>query len=403
MTTTHMPAIPHDRGRFARIMTALTLSHLTVNIVRRFAYPFLPAISRILGVPLVDVQNVVALQAGVGVFSPIFGGWLEAYSRKRVLMMTLVAMAFISLWGVFLTGFAVFAIVMLLLGAGKIIFQPTQMAYLGDTIRYQRRGLAVGITELSWPLSMLASAPVVGFLLGGQNGLQLVFALLSLSFVLGVLLVWRWLPPDTAPSDAAPSDTAPTGIGAIIPVLRRQPRAFGALLYPFFLVIANEIFYINYGTFMEISFGLLLTALGTVSIVIALAEMSGSFSIIALADRVGKRRFTLFGASGAAVMYVLLPLAVDSLVLAMVGIFVMFFFTEIAIVASLALYTEIVPHARNVFMSANTASHSIGRLVGAILGAQAFAWLGDFQAMGWVAAGIGALAVVCLWVFVDAD
>jgi DHA1 family inner membrane transport protein len=393
--TTEKPLAPRT---FVELMSALTLSHLTVNIVRRFAYPFLPAISRLLGVPLVEVQNVVALQAGVGVFSPALGGWLEPYSRKRVMIGMLIIMALFSFLGVLVDGFMVFAIVMIILGIGKIVFQPALMAYLGEKVSFQRRGMAVGISELSWPLAMLVAAPVTGFLLGGDNGLRWVFALMTVSFIFGAILLQVFLPYDQPHPDA--KESADAGIGAIFPVLKRNPHAIGALMYPFFLVIANEMFYINYGTFMEISFELVLTALGAVSVVIAFAEMTGGFGVIGLSDRIGKRRFTLFGATGAALMYLILPLLSSNLILAMAGLFVMFFFTEIAIVASLALYTEVVPEARNVFMSANVASHSIGRLVGGVIGAQAYALLGDFMLLGIVASLIGALAVFFLWYFV---
>lgn len=384
---------------FARIMTALTLSHLTVNIVRRFAYPFLPAISRILGVPLIEVQNVVAVQAGVGVLSPMLGGWLEPYSRKYVLIGTLLAMASVSALGVFLQGFVVFAVLMILLGIGKIVFQPTLIAYLGEKIAFSQRGRAVGISELSWSGSMLVAAPVAGFLLAGANGLQWVFGLLALSFLLGALLLWFWLPHDK-PIHA---DNMDRGALAIIPVLKRNPRALGALFYSFFLVIAIEMFFINYGAFMEISFGLMLTALGAVSVVIALAEMSGGLGVIGIADRLGKKRFTLFGAFGVMVMLAALPLIATNLWLALLGLFILFFFTETAIVASLALYTEVVPEARNVFMSANVGVHSVGRLTGAMLGAWLYPLLGDFVLLGLASAGVGALSVLCLWFFVTVE
>ena len=79
-----------SRKEIITFILALTLSRLVVNIGRRFAYPFLPEISRQLSVPLSDVQNVLAGANGVGVASPLFGPLSDRYGRKRVIAAGLI-------------------------------------------------------------------------------------------------------------------------------------------------------------------------------------------------------------------------------------------------------------------------------------------------------------------------
>ena len=165
-------------------------------------------------------------------------------------------------------------------------------------------------------------------------------------------------------------------------------------------VCANEIFFINYGVWMEESFGLVLAALGAVTTVIAIAEISGEFVVIGIADRVGKRPLTILTTGVAAACYVVLPSLSESLPLTLVGLFVLFLCVETSIVASIALFTEVLPDARAVMMSANVGAHSLGRLTGGTLGGLLYASDVNFVTMGLLAAGIGATATVCLWIMV---
>ena len=98
--------------------------------------------------------------------------------------------------------------------------------------------------------------------------------------------------------------------------------------------------------------------------------------------------------------YLLLPFLAFSLPLAMVGLFVMFFFVEVAIVSSIPLFTEIMPDARAVMMSGNVGAHALGRMVGASLGGTLYAATGSFPFLGATALVIGLVAAFMLWRFV---
>src|SRR5690349_9998019 len=99
----------NNRGKTGvRELAALTFARLIVNMTRRFPYPFLPEISRQLSVPLESVQNVMAIQAGVGIGSPLLGPIGERYGRKRVMMGTLIGMVLASIFGAISSSFAIF-------------------------------------------------------------------------------------------------------------------------------------------------------------------------------------------------------------------------------------------------------------------------------------------------------
>nr|PZN51072.1 MAG: hypothetical protein DIU68_17160 [Chloroflexota bacterium] len=335
---------------------------------RRFAHPFLPALSRELAVPLASVQNVMALNAGIGLFSPLFGPLSDRYGRKPVMIGTLLLMSAAALIGALMPRFTVFAVVVLIFGLSKMIYDPAMQAAVGERVPYHRRALAIGATELSWAGSLFIVAPLAGFLLARYGIAALFLAFAALAFVSAVV-VWLFLP-----SDQRAGTTTTTGRPAqpLWQVFREHPAARAIVGYSLLLSMANEIFFINYGAWMQDTFGLELAVLGVATTVIALAEMMGEGAVMAIADRVGKRRMALAGALLASAMYALLPPAASSLPIALGGVFLMFLGFEIAIVASIPLFTEVVPHARGVVMSSNMAAHSLGRLTGAVLGAALF-------------------------------
>ncbi|MBZ0301302.1 MAG: MFS transporter [Anaerolineae bacterium] len=377
-------------------LATLTLARLVMNMTRRFPYPFLPEISRQLGVSLDSVQNVMAVNAGVGIGSPLLGPIGERYGRKRVMMGSLILMMLASAVGAIAPQFGLFAGVMIAFGIVKMVFAPAISAYIGDHIPYERRGTAIGVTELSWAGSLLVAALIVGFLLGAF-GLQSVFLMLLVACLLALAAVYRYLPADHPNGDAIPSGITPL---ATWRALRSNPVAFRALTFTFLFVIANEIFFINYSAYMETTFDLALTALGIVTVVIAVAEVCGEFAVIGFADRYGKRRVTLIGVAVSSIGYILLPVFSFSLPLTLAIVFLIFFMLESAIVASVTLYTEILPDARAIMMSSYVGAESFGRLVGGALGGWLYVTLNNFSLISTISTTIAFCSLFLLWRFV---
>lgn len=383
-----------DRQTFIGVL-ALTFGRLVVNMARRFPYPFAPEISRQLSVPVAGIQSLVALTAGLGMFSPLLSPLSERFGAKRAIIVALWAMTLSALLGSFMPQFRLFVVVLFVWSLAKIIYDPAMQAYLGKKIPYRQRGRAIGITELSWAGSLMIIAPLAGYLLG-SFGVGAVFIALVIFSAAATVVIALFLPPDE-PNTLQTRMITPVDT---LRLLRRSPVALAALLYSLLLVTANEIIFINYGLWMERTFNLELTALGLTTIVISAAEIIGEFGVISLVDSVGKRRMALAGAVGAALAYGALPYLAFNLAVALAGLFVLFVAIEIAIVASLPLFTEIMPDARTVMMSSNVAAHSLGRLGGALIGGVLYQASGNFIVVGLVALVTGLAAAFILWRFI---
>ena len=378
-----------------RSIFAIFFARLAINVTRRFPYPFVSPIGAAFGVPANSIQNIIALTNGAGLFSPLFGTLSERFGKKTVMLGALLMMTAMSLLGALFADYGVFVLVMFGFSVGKIIYDPTFQAYIGDVIHFSRRARVMGIAELSWALSLVIAAPVAGFLLD-VSSLRAIFVFLAI--LLGISAIVFWLLVEPARGKPHPDRRRIMNPLAAMRVVSAHPPAIFALLFTLCLTASHEIFYINYGLWMEDSFGLVLTALGAVTIVIAAAEVIGEFIVITLADRFGTKRTSMCGMLIAAALFLIIPHLSSSLPAAMFGIFLIFISIETAIVSALPLFSEILPQARAVMMSANVGAHSLGRVAGGALGAIIYKLSdGNFLFIGLVAGGLGILAFLIMF------
>ncbi len=354
---------------------AVTFTRLILNTAHRMVYPFLPAISRGLGVPEASLASLLSVRGALGMTSPLFGGLPDRVGRRQAMLIGLgVFVAGVSLVGLF-PGYWTFAGFLILIVVSKFIFDPAMQAYLGDRTPYNQRGLVIAITELGWSGAALAGFPAVGFLIA-RGGWRAPFLPLAALAMLGGLALWIILPRD-APGRAGIIGQPAGGHWAAV---WGSPAVLGALGVGLLISTANETLLVVFGAWMEDSFALSLVALGLSTTVIGLADLAGEGLVAALSDRLGKRRAIGLGLGASVLAYGALPFIAVNLELALVGLFLVFISFEFTMVSTIPLMTELVPEARGRVMSANVAAQSAGRMIGALLGAFlfrfGFEWIG---------------------------
>ena len=370
-------------------LLAATCLRLVINTAHRMVYPFLPAISRGLGVPPESISQLLALRGALGMASPLFGGIPDRVGRRQAMLIGLgVFLAGIALVGIF-PNFWTFALFLGLIVVAKFIFDPAMQAYLGDRTPYTQRGLAIAFTELGWSGAALVGVPAVGFLIA-RGGWRAPFLPLAALALLGGLALWLIIPRDTPPRPGMVGLPA----GGHWAAVWRSPAVLGALGMGTLIATANESMNVVFGTWMEQSFALTVVALGLSTTVIGVAELAGEGLVALLADRLGKRRAIALGLAASALAYGALPFIASTLQLALIGLFLVFITFEFTIVASFPLMTELVPEARGRVMSANVAAHAAGRMLGALLGAWLFRF--GFEWIGIAAVFMNVAAIVLL-------
>ncbi|GIK27726.1 MAG: MFS transporter [Anaerolineae bacterium] len=375
------------RGVFS-VVLMLTVARTCVNMTRRFTYTFVPEIARSLGVANSAVQNAIAAQSGVSILSPFAGGIADRFGRKYVMAGAMTAFGVLALLGAAFATYSAFFLMMIGFGLGKMLFDPAALAYLGDRVPFARRATAVGINEMSWGGALLIAAPVTGLLLE-RSTLSAVLVALGMVNFAGALAVVVLLPADR-PSNESRALRVRIRPWAVL----RHPAVVASALYAGLNAAANELVFINYGAFMDASFGLALSALGFVTIAISLAEGVGEGVVATLGDRLGTKRLALTGLAIAAACYGALPLFANSLTLATVGIFLLFLGYEVAVVAAIPLYTELVPGQRASVLGTIIGFIALGRFSGGVIGGALYAAGGP----GIIAAAAGVTALIAMFV-----
>jgi predicted MFS family arabinose efflux permease len=102
--------------------------------------------------------------------------------------------------------------------------------------------------------------------------------------------------------------------------------------------------------------------------VVGIAELAGELGVILFTDRFGKGRSLVVGVFFAGLFYLAVPVLGHSLPLTLLGLGLLFFTFEFAVVSNIALLSELVPDKRNTMMAAFFATATAGRASGALVG-----------------------------------
>jgi MFS transporter, DHA1 family, inner membrane transport protein len=345
---------------------------LLLNTVRRFVYPFAPALSRNLDVPLAAVTSIIAT-IQLSTFFGLLSGLAADRLGDRLMMRTGLALAALGmlLCGIFPSYWWVF-VGLVLAGLGKTIFDPAIQAFVGRHVPYERRGRIVGIIETAWAGSTLVGIPLMGLIIA-NFGLAAVFYLLAFLGGLSWFAV-GWVIPEEQP--AVPAGSRRTGmLSSILQLVRIRPAA-GMLLFGFWISIANDSLFVVYGAWFEQAFLVSIVALGFSTVAIGAAELLGESLTALFADRIGLKRALISGLLLLIGAYLALPLIGVSLSAAMVGMFLVFLCFEFVIVSSFSLSTELLPGARATMMGGFYATAGLGRMIGVLMGGVLWQWGG---------------------------
>ena len=378
-------------SRLTLSIVVTTLCRLVLNTARRFVYPFAPALSRGLEVPLTAITSLIAVNQATAVLGLFFGPIADRLGYRLMMLtgMTLLVAGMFA--GGLFPFYGVILIALFLAGLGKSMFDPALQAYVSERVPFHRRGLAIGFLEFSWAGSTLLGIPLIAVLID-RMGWRAPFFVMGGLGILGFLAL-SILVEKTA-QKKAPGPSLPVFRGAWRQLLRER-AALGALSYSFWISVANDNLFVVYGAWLEKQFALSIVALGLGTAVIGIAELAGESFTAAMADRLGLKRALIGGLAACLICYGILPLLGQTLGMALTGLFFLFLTFEFTIVTGLSLFTELVPASRATMMASYLASGGLGRVVGALIGGPI--WLaGGIYATALVSAAISGLALISL-------
>lgn len=379
--------------RLSHQIVIVTFFKLLLNIGRRFVYPFAPALSRGLDVPLTAVTTIIATSQVTSLLG-LFSGPLADKMGYRFMMQTGLGMLAMGMlvcgvapiyWVVFLG--------LVLASLGKILFDPALQAFIGREVPYGSRARAIGITEISWAGSTLMGIPLLGLVIE-YSGLQSGFLILGILGVVACIGIVKIIPTDKPGTQQ--SAGVKQMISALVTLIQYRPAA-GMLLFGFWISLANDNLFVVYGAWFENDFKVNLVSLGFSTVAIGIAELSGESLTALFSDRLGLKKATIIGLVVATIAYILLPFIGTTLPFAMAGMFLIFFAFEFTIVTSFSLSTELMPQNRATMMAGFYAAAGLGRMGGVLIGGFLWRYAG-INGVAWVSAGLTFLGLLSvLW------
>lgn len=362
----------------------LSLSRLVGNGLFRFVYPFLGVVAVDVGLGQGAEGLLITGLAVGGMLTPtvtrLWFGERDAPRASALRGLVALAVGTVVLGvaapaGAALVGWlgiGVALVGMVVLGLAKPLLDVGSMTYVSARIPYDRRGRALSIMELTWAGGLLLLAPAGA--LADVTSWEVSLLLLGVLALAAVPLLRRWMDSDRATRALLDTDGGPATTTAEHPAadvaadeVRRRGSMVRFLAVVVLLFGALELTFGVVGLWLEDVQQVEVGLLGAFTAIGAVGELAGSGFTVVLSDRIGKARTTGIGLVACAVGFAFLGVA-PTLPLALAGLALGLFGTETAIVAAIALASEIDPGRRGIFLGRMVAASSVSRALAGAAG-----------------------------------
>ena len=388
------PEISVNRLIFLGLVTRL----VTDTAVQLF-FPFLPVIAEGLRTTSVAMGRLVSLRSATGLLSPAFGALADQRGYRFTMRLGLLLAALGYLVVGLSTSLGLAAVGMVIGGLGTFAFVPTLQAYLSTRLPFNKRARGLGTLEYAWALSGIIGLYLMGLLIdayGWRVPLFLMSGLLLVAFVgYGRLPGVRQPGGETGAATRLSWQT----FRAFFDLGDNRRSAWAVLLVASGNMLAAMNIFISYGTWLAREYRLGAVELGTVALILGVADLGGSVLMSLLGDKMGLRRSVIAGTILATVGYGLLPLMNQGVVLAVSGLILARFAFEFTVVGVIALVSEQSPAHRGKMMTLAAAAALLGSSTAGFIGP----WVYEtYQVAGLslISTSITGLSLVLLFFFV---
>ena len=362
------------------IVGAGFLLRLLIDTSGQMLFPFVPIFAAGLGVTAVVIGRLFSLQSLVGIFAPIFGNLADRYGYRPFMRLGLGSV------GVGLIVFAssptvtIAAIGSLILGFGFSLFTPNLLAYLSVILPDERRSRGMGAVEFGWGLAGIIGIAPLGVAIARWGWrpplVGLGIMLLIASFVPLFFPKAERVIRHTDPAKQKVKVSLWKQVKQFLDLGDNRAAAWAAILGTSLTLFAASHLVSSYGQWLFVEYGLESAELGRIAGILGL----GGFAAIILISIAGDRFGALAGAKIGALMstftYLLLPLLNRSVNWLVVGLFIVFFFYQFAMVNAIILTSTQIPEQRGKMMTLGAALGTIGISLANFTGPTAFATVG---------------------------
>lgn len=377
------PQASTERRSTNRQLIILTATKVVANAALRWVSPFLPVLQAAFGTTTATLTTVMGVAELGGLSTTLTGRFLDRGKERLVFASGLAAVCISSLiaLGGTVTTFAV-AFAVLILGVGNLTVAAH--VWIGNRVRFQQRGRAIGVVETSWAIALLAGAPLAALAIDAF-GWRGPFVGLAVASAVGVVVVLSTVDSTTR---------APRGHVERTRV-RLPATAWASLVASAATAAAGIGIFVVSGVWLDERYGVSTAGIGLVAAGFGVVELASSSVVATVGDRIGTLRSVGIGLVVLLAGLASMASAGPSRVVAVAGLLVFLAGFEFAFVSSITLLTEAAPEARGHAIGIGNAIGTLARS-GAVAASgvlyEAFGMTGSLS----LAAAAALLALVAL-------
>lgn len=378
-----------DADRAAqRALWLLVGGIFVVSLDSRVITPLLPAIAEEFDSTIGRTGLIVtAYLLPYGLFQLVYGPLADRVGRVRVISVALGAFALGCILCAMAPSLEILVIMRFLTGVSAAAVFPLTLTHIGDTVAYDRRQAAIGLTIMASSMGQVLSSAIGGFLAAVVSW-RAIFAIDGvIALLITVLLLRQPLARVRAPG-ARRSALAPYGIV----LADRRHIIFYGLIFVEGAVTLGAFAY--FGALLRDRDGFSFTAIGVLVALFGVGSLVIGRYIGPIARKLGEQRMIAYGGAGVVFGYVILTIQPAiiffSISMVLMGTTFMLMHSTLQTRA-----TELAPTARATGISLFAFSLFLGSSLGAFLTAQSIERLGYNETM-LLLGGVTAVLVVAL-------
>lgn len=326
--------------------------------------PFLAIFAAGIGVSLQHLGILLSVRSLAGMTGPLFGVLADRRGPLPVARFGLTLLAaglvLLGLSASWLTAL----LAMLPMGVALGIINPALQAYLSGVVGFERRARTLSIAEYSWALAGIVGLFALGWLISFVGWRVAVFVLAGGLILSQFGLKQLPLPPTAKPSGSTGSSR--------LPALAWLGSTVVALL---FFTMFNAM--VVHGAWLTDAFATGARSLGTVALVLGVADLVGVALVSVLGSRADVAGLAAVMSALCAASYLWLAAAAPPTLIATVALLAVARLTmQTAFVSVLTLLSEVAPEARGLVLATAAALGQIGMAVAAVASPSAYASAG---------------------------
>jgi len=364
-------------------ITLLTSARFATNACYRFTPPFVAIIAKDFDISLSEIGVALTISELSGLLSPFIGKFVDYLSRRTAMLFGLIGIAIGALLAGISQNIFIFTLGVTMISVTKSFFDLAMSGWISDHVPYEKRGRYIGLTEVSWALSLLLGVSLMGVLTALISWRAGFFAGV---FGSAISLVFISLRIDNEVHEVSPD--------VVDGKVRLRGRGWLVVATMFAMMGASQCIFITFGAWLDDEFGFGAIGIVAVGFSFGIVEFYASITSASKTDSWGKEKSVAIGCALMVPGGLALWLVSQNLFLGLVALLVYILGFEFAVVSTLPLATHLVPKRPGSGLGLVIGAGTLGRSVMSLVATRAYESSGGIALpalLGAISAGIATL------------